>query len=69
MGNGRGAARCGRRSRVRPADQEEQSLFSSYVKYKPLKNNTACGTDPSQLRGSWRFPEEHERGAGTGAGI
>lgn len=39
------------------ADWEEQSLFCCHVKYKTLKNNTTCGTDPSQLQGCWRLSE------------
>lgn len=41
------------------------------VKYKTLKNNTVCGTGPSQLQGCWRCSET-QKGAGggkRGAGI
>lgn len=75
VGNGRGSRAVWKtwwRAGYLQEDQEEQSLFSCYIKYKTLKNNTTSGTDPRQLRGCCRFfrdAEEHVRGAGTGAGI
>lgn len=71
-----GAGRCGRRGRARGTYRQsggEQSLFSCYVKYKTLKNNTTTlNSDPRQLRGRRRFSELQEsfvRGAKRGAGV
>lgn len=67
-----GSVCCGRRGRDLQTGWEEQSLFSCYVKYKTLKNNTTRRTDPRQLRGRRRFSELQKscvRGARRGAGV